>query len=121
MAKNDWDDIVEEKVSEELRHKTMARVRQELNQKKPAFSWQWIWALIPGLAALVFFFNQKEWEKGSDPISPVAKGEGEEDYLTELASLSDKEVDQYDEELIERLDFYQDLDVLEEWDGREES
>ncbi len=61
MVNNDWDDIVKEKVSEELRHKTLARVRQEMDQKKNsnAFSWNWLLALVPGLAALVFFFNQQ--------------------------------------------------------------
>lgn len=123
MAKNDWDDIVKEKVSEELRHKTLARVRQEMDQKKNsnAFSWNWLLALVPGLAALVFFFNQQKEGSEEDDLPSLAVDDPQEDYLKELASLSDEEIDQYDEEMIEKLDFYKDLDVLEEWDGREES
>jgi hypothetical protein len=117
MSQENWDDILKEKVSEELRHKTMARARTELDHMgtHKTFSLSWLIPLVPALAALLFFIRSKE----SDESDLLAKSE--ESFLKELENMSISELDDFDEDLVANLDFYENLDLLEDWDESGES
>ena len=117
MDKKDWEDIVKEPVSEELRHKTMVRARQELEQLEQGtsvFSLKWLIPVIPGLAALLFFINNRSSKNEPSLLA------SDEELLNELAQLEQEDIGEFDSEFFSDLDFYDDFEFLEEWDGEEE-
>ena len=117
MDKKDWDDIIEEPVSEELKHKTMVRVRQELEKSSAkSFDFKWLALLVPGLAALLLFIRQKDDD--GELSQTLAQ---EDDFIDEIKDLSLEELAELDDDFIDDLEFYEDLDILEDWDGSEES
>ena len=116
MDKKDWEDIVKEPMSESLKARTMARVRQELDQKQAgfAFDWKWLMPLIPGMAVLLFFVNKKEEKESEDLFT------ADLEYMDGLTELNEQELAELDDELFDDLDILEDLDVLEDWDGQSE-
>lgn len=113
MDKNFWDDIVKEPMSEGLKARTLARARQELdaNKAKSFFSIKLLAPLVPGLALLFFYIRQPK-----DDSSQVALQDYE--VMDDLMDMSSQELAELDEHLINDLEFFEDLEFLEEWDGR---
>ncbi|MCJ8277671.1 MAG: hypothetical protein MJK18_12575 [Bdellovibrionales bacterium] len=119
MNKNDWEDILKEPVSEELKHKTLARARQELDSVSThSFDWRWLAALVPGLAALLIFIR-KRTDENTDIETSLAQEDNE--FIDEIKDFSAEELAELEDDLLEDLEFYEDLDILEDWDGSEES
>lgn len=118
MSKKNWDDIVKEPMSESLRHRTEARIRKELegNEKERKFSWNWLMPIAPALA-LALYILRKPWVEDKN----FQLAEDDEEILNSLSELNAQEIESWDQDLIADLDFYTDLDVLEEWDGTDES
>ncbi len=114
MDKKDWEDIIKEPMSESLKARTMARVRQELDRNREVnsrFNWAWLIPLVPVLGALVLFVRQQKQGEGQQ--SSLVQT----DYLDDLTQLSEAELADYDHELLTDLELLEELEVLEEWDG----
>jgi hypothetical protein len=91
-----WKDIFQEPVRREHADKVLQTVAHELEQnanKNKISRWAFLSALTAGVAGLVL------WAKLSNEPA-----EGELEILA------------LDEELLENLDFFDDLETLEEWD-----
>ncbi len=122
MKKPNWDDVTKEPMGESLKHRTLARAREELltHEKEKSFSWStWLFPVVPALAALLFFTRNKKLEEDSAGAPLLTSSDKE--VLNTLEGLSETELDQLDPDLIANLDFYLELDILEEWDGTDES
>lgn len=112
MDKKDWDDIVQEPMSESLKARTMARARQELDaqrEKQTRFHWAWLLPIVPALGALVLFIRQNQ-ESDQPQVAEM-------EFLEEWTEMSDEALEGLDHELLTDLDLLEDLEVLEEWDG----
>lgn len=122
MSKNKWDEILHEEVSEELKHRTMVRVRQELEALQEESSWNFLKFLVPavsGLTAMVLVF--RFWQQGEDGSPPQVADNEDLDFLFEVAELVGDNEDEFDLDLIEDMELLEDLEVLEAWDGRDEA
>lgn len=114
----DWEDTVKEKMSEELKHRTLVRVREELLAQKSSSRsrMKWLIPAVPGLAALLFLFRSPQ-----DRSSGGALAELDDEWLDEILEIDQSELDEFDAEMMADLELLEDLDVLEVWDGQEES
>ena len=114
-----WDEWIKEDVSSELEHKTMTRARQELRSSSE--STHFFKVFIPsfgGLTLLAIFFKYKDFF-GSSTESQWVQAE-QEAVLSELAEWTEEELNELDEELLAELEFFEDFELLEEWDGKED-
>ena len=109
-----WEQTITEKVSPELAHRTLARVRRQLDENQQGqWDWSFIKYLIPastlGLGLLFY------WRHQQNEVSPQRV---EDDLILAMEILEDIDIEELG--LLGELDSLEDLDLLEDWDGRTE-
>ena len=116
----DWDEVLKEDISPELEHKTMARVRQELEKRAETRANSWwlpIVSLVPVLGLLMFFLRP-----GLEQREQILTSNEHIDEFFEIVDLLDIDSGEDMElSLFDEMELIEDLESLEEWDGREEA
>jgi hypothetical protein len=111
---NKWDSIIEENVSNELKHRIQVHGELELQKlQKQSFLKNLIFLISPlGALGVLLLMVLRPQQNQKESLVFVPSGKDEDLNIMDMIEIEDADL-----EMLADLDFFEDFDTLEEWNG----